>query len=255
MVKRQFRNLPLKRAFDLLLGDPVIAGAKLIVANSEHERAQLAELGLDARKLVVRPNGFPEPHTERTDVLRRRIGVTEQTPLVLNVGRWSFKKGLDLLLEAVEEIPDAHVALVGFDDGDGTLELLERLKERPALAGRVSLVPPFDDEQPRALYAEADVFVLPSRDESFGMVAAEAAAAGVASVVTDQCGVAELLRDRAALVVPVEVAAIREAIGRLLDDAALRARLGEGGRTVAAEVSWAAVVAQQEELYRQALDA
>ncbi|MDQ3065567.1 MAG: glycosyltransferase family 1 protein, partial [Actinomycetota bacterium] len=69
------------------------------------------------------------------------------------------------------------------------------------------------------------------------------------------CGVAELLRDRAALVVPVETVAIREAIGRLLADDELRARLGEGGRAVAAETSWEAVVEHQERLYRQAIDA
>jgi glycosyltransferase involved in cell wall biosynthesis len=255
MVKPQFRNLPLKRAFDHVLGDRVIRGARLIVANSEHEREQLVELGLDARRIVVRPNGFPEPHSERSDVLRARLGLDAETPLVLNVGRWSFKKGLDLLLEAVAEIPQAHLALVGFDDGDGTRAVLERLRDRDGLRERVHLLPPLDERQPRELYAEADVFVLPSRDESFGMVAAEAAAAGVASVVTDHCGVAELLGERAALVVPVDVGAIRGAIDRLLRDRELRDRLGEGGRAVAAETSWEAVVALQETYYRQAMDA
>ena len=74
-----------------------------------------------------------------------------------------------------------------------TRELLGSRRLLPDLAGRVALLPPFDDQQPRELYGEADVFVLPSRNESFGMVAAEAAAAGVAVVLTDQCGVAELL--------------------------------------------------------------
>jgi len=255
MVKPQFRNLPLKRAFDRVLGDPVVGGARLVVANSEHERAQLIELGLAAERIVVRPNGFPAPHEERAGVLRPRIGLSPETPLVLNVGRWSFKKGLDLLLDAVAGIPDLHVALVGFDDGDGTRAELERRRERPELAGRVHLIPPFDEQQPRELYGDADVFVLPSRDESFGMVAAEAAAAGVASVVTDQCGVAELLRGRAALVVPVSAEAIRGAVERLLADPGLRATLGAGGREVAAETSWDSVVELQEAYYRRALDA
>jgi glycosyltransferase involved in cell wall biosynthesis len=255
MAKRQFRSLRLKRAFDAVLGDPVLRGARLIVACSEHEREQLLELGLDSARVVVRPNGFPAPHSERSDLLRPAIGIGPEVPLVLNVGRWSFKKGLDLLLEAMAGIPDAHVALVGFDDGDGTRAELERLRDRAELRDRVHLVPPFDERQPRELYAEADVFVLASRDESFGMVAAEAAAAGVASVVTDQCGVADLLRERAALVVPVDAAEIRSAIERLLGDDELRARLGEGGRSVAAETSWDAVVALQETYYRRAIDA
>lgn len=255
MVKPQFRNLPLKTVFDRLLGNPVVRGARLVVANSGHEREQLIELGLDAERIVVRANGFPSPHSDRADVLRPRIGLDAETPLVLNVGRWSFKKGLDLLLDAVAGLPGVHVALVGFDDGDGTRAELERRRELPELAGRVHLLPPFDERQPRELYGEADVFVLPSRDESFGMVAAEAAAAGVASVVTDQCGVAELLRDRAALVVPVEADAIRAAIELLLTDGELRVRLGEGGLAVAAETSWDAVVELQEQYYRRAIDA
>ena len=95
--------------------------------------------------------------------------------------------------------------------------------------------------------------MLPSRNESFGMVAAEAAAAGTAVVVTDRCGVAALLGERAAVIVPPEAERLREAIVRLLADPALRARLGAAGRDVAREFSWESVVAEQEQLYRLAL--
>ena len=178
MYVRRYRNVPLKRGFDRLLGEPVARGAELVVAVSELERAELVEAGLEPARVVVRPNGFPQPHDERGTALRDRLEIGPEVPLVLNVGRVSFKKGLDLLLEAMAGIPDAHVAIVGPDDGDGTYARLEALRARPELAGRVHLLPPFDDRQPRELYGEADVFVLPSRNESFGMVAAEAAAAG-----------------------------------------------------------------------------
>jgi glycosyltransferase involved in cell wall biosynthesis len=252
MVVPQFRNVPLKRAFDRAVGRPVIDGAQLVVANSHRERRMLVEAGVDAAKIVVRPNGFPPPHDDVADVLRRRIGIAPETPLVLNVGRISFKKGLDLLLQAMADVPDAHVAVVGPDDGDGTRERLEQLARRPELSGRVHLVPPLDERQPRELYGEADVFVLPSRNESFGMVAAEAAAAGVASVVSTECGVAELLAD-AAVIVPPEVGPVREAVAALLADPERRRRLGEAGRAVAASLSWDAVVGMQEEIYARAL--
>jgi glycosyltransferase involved in cell wall biosynthesis len=253
MVKRQFRNVPLKRAFDRLIGARVVRGARLVVANSLHERDQLLEAGVGAERIVVRPNGFPPPHGERGDVLRKRLGLDPNAKLVLNVGRLSHKKGLDVLLDAVTEIPEVHVAIVGPDDGDGTSAELERRRLDPALAGRVHLVSPLGDHQPREVYGEADVFVLPSRDESFGMVAAEAAAAGVPVVVTDRCGVAETLGSRAALVVPLDAGAIREAVRRVLYEPDLAARLGAGGHEVAAETSWELVVALQEEIYRQAL--
>ena len=99
------------------------------------------------------------------------------------------------------------------------------------------------DEPPHDLYPQADVFVLPSEGESFGMVAAEAAAAGTPVIVTDRCGIAGFFEDGEALVVPYERAAIVEqcatssptrssAPGSLaVAVAAARARPGTASRT------------------------
>jgi glycosyltransferase involved in cell wall biosynthesis len=255
MFVPRFRNVPLKRTFDAVVGRPVARGATLVVANSRHERAQLVGAGLDPDRVVTRPNGFPPPRDPAapTGALRHRLGLGADVPLVLNVGRLSFKKGLDLLLKAVAPLPGAHVALLGPDDGDGTLGRLQALRDELGLGGRVHFLGPSDERGPGDAYADADVFVLPSREESFGMVAAEAAASGTAVVVTDRCGVAEVLEDRAAVVVPCAVEPIRDAVRTLLGDPALRRRLGEAGRAVAREVSWEAVVRRQEEIYRLAL--
>ncbi len=256
MYLPRYRNVPLKRAFDRVLGRPVASGAALVVAVSEWERGQLVEAGLPAERVAVRPNGFPPPQPSEPDgSLRRRVGVDAGTPLVLNVGRISFKKGLDLLLRAAGGLPGVHVAVVGPDDGDGTLQTLIALRDELGLGERVHFLGPTDERGPGEVYAEADVFVLPSRNESFGMVAAEAAAAGTAVVVTDRCGVAELLGGRGALVVPCEVEPLREAIRSLLDDPALRARLGEGGREVARATTWDDVARRQVELYERAAGA
>lgn len=253
MIVPQFRNVPVKRAFDRFVGGSVVRGAAFVLPNSGRERSQLVAAGVDEARLLIRPNGFPPVHDDRGTILRDTLGIAADAPLVLNVGRLSFKKGLDLLLEAIAPLAGVHLAIVGPDDGDGTRELLEQRASMPDLAGRVALLPPFDDRQPRELYGEADIFVLPSRNESFGMVVAEAAAAGTAVVVTDQCGIAEWLTD-AALVVPTETAAIRTAIERLLSDPGLRTRLGKAGQAVASETSWSSVVDLQESIYVRAID-
>jgi glycosyltransferase involved in cell wall biosynthesis len=250
MVLPRYRNVPLKVAFDRVLGDRVTGGARVIVANSALERNELVAAGLRRDLIETRPNGFPAPTERAQGTLRRALGL-EAAPLVVNVGRISFKKGLDLLLEAAAGL-DAQVAIVGPDDGDGTLARLLELRDRLGLRDRVHFVGPTGD--PGGAYADADVFVLPSRNESFGMVAAEAAAAGAAIVVTDRCGVAELLDGRGAIVVPCAVAPIRIAIEKLLADPELRARLGAGARDVARETTWDAVAARQEDLYRLALE-
>jgi glycosyltransferase involved in cell wall biosynthesis len=254
MFVPRYRNVPLKRSFDRLLGAPVARRAAVIVASSRHERDQLVQAGLPAARIRMRPNGFPGPaETPFGGSLRGRLGLEPNVRLVVSVGRVSFKKGLDLLLRAVAALDGVHVAIVGPDDGDGTLERLEALRRELGLGARVHLVGPADTSRPRELYGESDVFVLPSRNESFGMAAAEAASAGVPIVLTDRCGISEHL-DGAAIVVPLDVQALRDALARVLGDAALRERLGEAGRGVARDLSWQAVVEQQIELYRTALE-
>lgn len=255
MVLPRYRNVPLKRGFDRLLGDPVIRGAALIVANSLVEKEELVAAGLPAERIETRPNGFPPPReAPPTGELRRRLGLGPETPLVLNVGRIVFKKGLDLLLDAAAGLPRVHVVVIGPDDGDGTFEQLLAQRDRLGLGGRVHFLGPSGPGGPGDAYADADVFVLPSRNESFGMVAAEAAAAGTPVVVTDRCGVAELLGDGGALVVPCAAEPIRDAIARVLTEPELRVSLAAGGRAVAARTTWDDVAARQEELYRLALE-
>jgi phosphatidylinositol alpha-mannosyltransferase len=108
------------------------------------------------------------------------------------------------------------------------------------------------DDRPRSLYRQADVFVLPSEGESFGMVAAEAAAAGTPVVVTDRCGIAGFFGDGEALVVPYEQAAVVDAIRDVLSDSALRDRLARGGPAAARRMSWDHVTDVQEAIYREA---
>jgi glycosyltransferase involved in cell wall biosynthesis len=247
MYVPRYRNIPLKRTFDRMLGHPVASHARLVIAASELERSDLVAAGLPSDLVVTRSNGFPEP-VDGEQWLRQALDLAATTPLVLSVGRLSYAKGLDVLVDAVEALPGVHLALVGPDDNDGTAVAL-----RKRVSERIHLVGPTDERGPRGAYSEATVFALPSRSESFGVSAAEAAAAGTPILVTDRCGVAELLRDRAALVVPFELAAIRDGLQRLLEDPELRRRLGEGGRDVARDVAWPRVAARQVDLYRRAI--
>jgi glycosyltransferase involved in cell wall biosynthesis len=111
---------------------------------------------------------------------------------------------------------------------------------------------PVTEEPPRDLYPQADVFVLASEGESFGMVAAEAAAAGTPVVVSDRCGIAGYFEDGEALIVPYDGAAVVEAVRRVLSDADLRERLARGGVAAARRTSWDRVTDLQEEIYRVA---
>ena len=160
MFVPQFRNVPLKRAFDRALGEPVAHGAALVVACSSHEQRQLVEAGLPEGRIRIRLNGFPAPPAGGHGALRARLGLDADDQLVLSVGRISFKKGLDLLVDAVAALDGVHLAIVGPDDGDGTLAALEAQRTALGVEDRVHLVGPLDTTSPSEVYGGADVFVL-----------------------------------------------------------------------------------------------
>lgn len=255
MVRPMLRKVALKRAVDGSVYRPVLDGARLLVAASSRERNDYLDAGVDADRIVLRPIGFPAPTPPlaRPGPLRERLGLDAAVPVLLSVGRVAPGKGIDLLVRALPALKGTHLAIVGPDDR-GTTGDLERLARYLGVSDRVHTVGTWPASLPLlGLYGDADVFALASEYESFGVAAAEAAAAGAASVVTDRCGIAELLSDDAALVVPFELEAVSAAVTRLLGDPALRAQIGSRARAVAASWSWAHVAELQEGLYREAL--
>jgi glycosyltransferase involved in cell wall biosynthesis len=181
-------------------------------------------------------------------VLRVELAIPDEAPIVLYVGRIASGKGVEHLLAAVRELRDAHLVLVGPDDRHGAIDQVRAAEA----TGRVHTVGA-TSEPPLHLYAEADVLCLPSAGESFGMAAAEAAAAGTPVVVTDQCGIAGFLRDGEAVVVPYGAEELTEALRRVLADDELRRSLAAGGIAAARRMSWEHVAAHQEEIYREAI--
>jgi glycosyltransferase involved in cell wall biosynthesis len=251
MFEPRLRKVLLKRALDATLYRGVARGAAAVVVASERERDAVIDCGVPAEKVHVRGNGFPEPAAaEANGDLRSRLGILGEAPIILYVGRVAAGKGIEYLLEAARAIPAAHLVISGPDDRHGTSALVQEAQAAPATTGRVHTLP-MTDEPPHDLYPQADVFVLASAGESFGMVAAEAAAAGTPVVVSDRCGIAGFFAEGEALVVPYEETAVVDAIRRVLSDAELRERLARGGVAAARRTSWDRVTDLQEEIYRE----
>jgi glycosyltransferase involved in cell wall biosynthesis len=158
----------------------------------------------------------------------------------LYVGRLDREKGLDTLLEAFRDIPGRLVLV-----GEGSE--LERL--RASADARVRFAGPKSRDELVGEYAAADVFVLPSQSEPWGMVLNEAAIAGLPLVSTEETGAAhDLIEDGAnGYRVPAgDVVALRSALQLLAGDAALRARAGAHSKELVAEMTpgaWANGVA------------
>jgi glycosyltransferase involved in cell wall biosynthesis len=240
MFEPRLRKVALKRLLDATLYRGVARGASAVVVASEREADGVVACGVPAEKLRVRGNGFPAPEeTHANGNLRAELGIPRDAPLILYVGRIASGKGIDHLLAATRELPQAHLVIAGPDDRHGVTIDGERVHKLP-----------MTEEPPGRLYPEADVFVLASEGESFGMVAAEAAAAGTPVIVSDRCGIAGFFDDGEALVVPYERGAVVDAIRRVIGDDVLRAQLARGGPEAARRMSWDTVADAQERIYR-----
>ena len=251
MFEPRLRKVLLKRALDATLYRGVARGAAAVVVASQREADAVVASGIPAEKVRVRGNGFPEPFVGKANGdLRSRLGIAADAQVILYVGRIAAGKGIEHLLEAARRLTGAHLVIAGPDDRHGTSALVERAQQDAATAGRIHTLP-VTEEPPRDLYPQADVFVLASAGESFGIVAAEAAAAGTPVVVSDRCGIAGFFQDGEALVVPYERTAIVDAIGSVLTDPGLRTQLAQGGLAAARRTSWDRVTDIQEEIYRE----
>jgi glycosyltransferase involved in cell wall biosynthesis len=249
MFRPRLRKVALKRLVDATLFRGVAPGASVVIASSRLERDEIVACGVDPERVVARGNGFPDVDSTPTarESLRGSLGIPDDAALALYVGRIASGKGIEHLLAAAQDVPELHVVLAGPDDGHGTMNAVRRAEA----GGRVHVVPP-GEGQPLELYGQADVFVLPSAGESFGMAAAEAASAGTPVVVTDRCGVADAFAEGGGIVVPYEREALTAAVARVVSDGKLRRRLAGEAVEVARRHSWEHVVTLQEELYERA---
>ena len=252
MFRPRLRKVRVKRAFDATLARGVVSGARLVVVSSPRERDDVVAGGVDPARVRIRENAFPEPPPPSgTDPLAGIVPT--DAPVALYVGRIAAEKGIEHLLHAARRLPGLHVVLAGPDDGHGTMAAVGAAIEDTATSGRVHVLPPTPGP-PFDLYRRADVFVLASGGENFGLVAAEAAAVGTPVVVTDRTGVASAFRDGEVLVVPYDAEATVDAIARVIAEPSLRATLADGALRAARRSTWEAVVDRQLAIYTEALD-
>jgi D-inositol-3-phosphate glycosyltransferase len=180
----------------------VVRCADLVIASTPDERAQLVRhYGATPERIVVVTPGVDHNVFVPGDraAARRAVGASDR-PLLLFVGRIQPLKGADLAIHALAELPDprAELVLVGGPSGpDGEVELarLHALVGDLALDGRVRFVPPQPHDRLVSFYRAADVCVVPSQTESFGLVALEAAACGTPVVAAAVGGLRYLVDD------------------------------------------------------------
>lgn len=202
------------------------AEADVIIVNSQFALRTFVERGVPAEKIIAVPYAVDE-----TQAVERRPH--DGRPRILFVGGCSLRKGVPYLLEAWRSLRSrAELRLVGAPNR----RMLQRL-------GAGSGVVAVGHKTGAALaeeYASADIFVLPSVEDGYGLVTIEAMQAGLPVIVSDHAGSSELVRDGVdGFVVPArDSGALRDRIQRLIDEPRLRRSMGESARERAASRTW-----------------
>jgi glycosyltransferase involved in cell wall biosynthesis len=204
-------------------------GRAVIATSATTAETLMRDYGVPAERLqVARPGSEPAPPA------RGAAGETGVLHL-LSVGTVTLRKGHDLLVEALARIADLpwRCTIAGSLERDRDIVAdIRRRIARHGLEPRVQLLGAPPDLAP--LYDSADVFVLASRHEGYGMVFAEALQHGLPIVATLAGAVPESVPASSALLVPPDdVAALAEALGRLIANSALRRQLAAGARASA----------------------
>ena len=177
---------------------------------------------------------------------------------ILSFGRLDLRtKGLDLLIEAFSRVAADNPEISLVIAGRGTDEQLSELEHRAGKAGvgaRVILRASVDEKEKAELLSRALFLCMPSRYEGWGIAAIEASATGTAVLASHIDGLRDAVCDgETGLLVPTEDAdALAQGMRRLLDDPALRRRLGTAGRDRAKRFDWDDIALEQEGLLEQA---
>ena len=251
------RNIRMKKFYLGLWGREMLEGAAAIIATSEQERDELVAGGIDPTKIRLRRNGVEVPSTlPERGIFRALLQIPDDARLVLFLGRLSEKKSPDLLLQAFCQIRrslyqtprELHLAFVGPDER-GMKARLTAVARTSGATNSVHFRGPLTGDAKWQAYRDSDVFVLPSQNENFGNTAAESVAAGTPVIVTDQCGIAPLLKDIAGLVVPHNLEDLARALAQLISDGNLYRKLRDGCTTAASALSWEAPLREMEMIY------
>jgi glycosyltransferase involved in cell wall biosynthesis len=253
-----------KKTWIRLLDRKTLEGAYALHVTSENEARNLERLKIRPKRIEVIPNGvegelFSLPPLGSVEVFRRKIGIDSQVDIILFLGRISWEKGLDILVQACGILSRRGISFVlvlAGPDPVGYRAYVEWMVSKERLNSRVIFTGQLSGSEKKACIAASQIVVLPSLSENFGIAAAEGMAMGKPVVVTEGVGIAPDVRECAGGdVVPFEVVPLAEAIGRILGDWALACEMGARAASFAKEhYSWPTIANRMLRLYEEVVE-
>jgi phosphoheptose isomerase/glycosyltransferase involved in cell wall biosynthesis len=241
----------------------LVAQNQLVLATCRDEVQELMGLGADPDRLRIVPCGVDaEAFAPSAEVTATGAQRSPQDPVrLLALGRLVERKGVDVVVRVLAQVPQAHLTVAGGPDrsalgDDPEARRLVALAEEYGVSDRLTLTGRVDRQEAARLLSCADIVTCTPWYEPFGIVPLEAMACGRPVVGSAVGGLLDSIDDGTTglLVPPRDVDATAAAIRRLAEDPALAGRMGRAGRQRVQELfSWERVAALTEASYREAL--
>ncbi len=249
----------LKQIYAALLERPNLAGAAAIHFTSKQEAKISERFGLDSTGKMSVQRDLVIPLGVTAGFFPKKLRES-QVPIILFMSRIEPKKGLDLLIPALEIILasgiEFHFILAGSNPQDADYETRIQLKvQNSSLAKHTTITGFVSGDLKNELLTNADLFVLPSYYENFGIAVAEAMAAGVPVAISDRVHIAEDIQQaEAGWVTPLEVRAMANSIKSALLHPEERQRRGLNGKEYAQKhYNWEVIAQQTIDAYQHIL--
>lgn len=247
----------LKRLSLRLVEGPLLRDAAAVHFTSQAEADEAAELGIPMRSVVI-PLGVEVPAPGDRQVLLARFPALRGARVLLFLSRLDPKKNMEALIEAFAGVavdaPDLRLLVCGAGDAGYVASLKARAEAR-GVTGRIDWAGEVRGDEKASAFALADLFVLPSHSENFGIAVVEAMAAGVPVVVSEGVPLADRIVDAGAgWRCGSDAASVEGAIRQALSAEVDRRTVGERARElVRAEYSVEAMGGRLKTLYEQIL--
>ena len=253
------RSQILKKLYNFIIGKEIIRNAEACIAIAANEEAHFKAYGISADKIFFIPNGINCEDFKAGDgnAFRNNCNIGKH-PFILFMGRLNHIKGPDLLLRAFcgarEWLKRGHHLVFAGPDGGMRAEL-QNTAAQFSLLDRVHFVGYLGGDDKAAAYQEAELLVIPSRQEAMSIVVLEAGISGKPVLITDQCGFNDIAAVNGGIVVSASAEGIQEGLIDILKDEEKMHYMGQNlKRYVENNFTWKIAGKKYMQLFQKILD-
>jgi glycosyltransferase involved in cell wall biosynthesis len=250
--------------YDIFFGYQLLRDAAKVIALNHVEAEQYRAMGVPEEKIAIIPNGIDLSeyvNLPPKGAFKKKFNIPEDRKIILYLGRIHKIKGIDILIKAYAymrnkmNLRDIVLVIAGPDDG--YLNEAKRLAQALDVSNHVLFTGPLYGEDKMAAYIDSEVYVLPSRYETFPMAILEAYACGKPVVASEVGGLRDLVKngETGLLFKPEDVKQLAERISNILNDDKMAEEMGLRGRNfVEEDFTIEKIIEKLEKLYEEVVE-